>query len=270
MAIKKTGKKRQQGKAASKAALAAVAGAVALSSEANAAELNVDQLTNVQDLNNVASMRRLEDGRLEITLDNGDTVILGADDFVEQAGQFWVDGEALAASGGLSDLALPALAFAAVGGIVAAVASGGGDDDDVAPVVVEPVVIEPEVLNVPTEASDVLTGTEGADVISGLGGDDTITGFGGNDTLSGNGGNDTLNGDAGNDILAGGGGTDIIDGGEGIDTNSFEGIGLGVTATVNADGTGTAEYGQINETFTGIENLTGTDCLLYTSPSPRD
>ena len=259
MAIKKTGKKRQQGKAASKAALAAVAGAVALSSEANAAELNVDQLTNVQDLNNVASMRRLEDGRLEITLDNGDTVILGADDFVEQAGQFWVDGEALAASGGLSDLALPALAFAAVGGIVAAVASGGGDDDDVAPVVVEPVVVEPEVLNVPTEASDVLTGTEGADVISGLGGDDTITGFGGNDTLSGNGGNDTLNGDAGNDILAGGGGTDIIDGGEGNDTNSFEGIGLGVTATVNADGTGTAEYGQINETFTGIENLTGTD-----------
>ena len=150
MAIKKTGKKRQQGKAASKAALAAVAGAVALSSEANAAELNVDQLTNVQDLNNVASMRRLEDGRLEITLDNGDTVILGADDFVEQAGQFWVDGEALAESGGLSDLALPALAFAAVGGIVAAVASGGGDDDDVAPVVVEPVVVESEVLNDPT------------------------------------------------------------------------------------------------------------------------
>ena len=257
MATKKTETKRVQGKAASKAALVAVAGAVALSSEANAADVNTDHLTNIQSLNNVASMRRLEDGRLEVTLDNGETVILGADDFVEQAGQFWVDGEALAASGGLSDLALPALAFAAVGGVVAAVTSGGGDGDD-APVIA-PVVVEPEVLNVPTEASDVLTGTEGDDVISGLGGDDTITGFGGNDTLSGNGGNDTLNGDAGNDILAGGGGTDIIDGGEGIDTNSFQGIGFGVTANVNADGTGTAEYGPVSETFTGIENLTGTD-----------
>jgi len=56
------------------------------------------------------------------------------------------------------------------------------------------------------------------------------------------------------DVLVGGGGTDIIDGGDGNDTNSFAGIGLGVTASLAA---GTASYGMINETFTNIENLTG-------------
>ena len=78
-------------------------------------------------------------------------------------------------------------------------------------------------------------------------------------TLAGEGGNDTLTGGSGNDTLLGGGGTDVIDGGAGIDTNSFQGIGLGVVATVAADGTGTAAYGQVNESFTGIENLTGSE-----------
>ena len=97
-----------------------------------------------------------------------------------------------------------------------------------------------------------------------------VNGQGGNDvidasalstgaTLAGGGGNDTLTGGSGDDTLLGGGGTDVIDGGAGIDTNSFQGIGLGVTATVAADGTGTAVYGQINETFVGIENLTGSE-----------
>ena len=108
--------------------------------------------------------------------------------------------------------------------------------------------------------------------LTGFTGNDTLTGDAADNVLTGLGGNDTLSGGAGDDILIGGGGTDVIDGGAGIDTNSFEGIGLGVTATVAADGTGTASYGQVNESFTGIENLTGTDndCLLYTSPSPRD
>ena len=87
-----------------------------------------------------------------------------------------------------------------------------------------------------------LTGSDNDDVL-------TATGAAANILLGG----------AGNDILAGGGGTDIIDGGEGIDTNSFAGIGLGVTATINEDGTGTAIYGAVNETFAGIENLTGSD-----------
>jgi len=67
-----------------------------------------------------------------------------------------------------------------------------------------------------------------------------------------------LGGD-GDDLLAGGGGTDVIDGGAGIDTNSFQGIGFDVVATVDENGNGTASYGPVNESFTGIENLTGSD-----------
>ena len=104
-----------------------------------------------------------------------------------------------------------------------------------------------------------LTGGSGNDTLTGDANANILDGADGNDTLIGGGGADTLTGGAGDDVLAGGGGADIIDGGEGIDTNSFEGIGVGVTATVNADGTGTADYGMVSETFAGIENLTGSD-----------
>jgi len=86
-----------------------------------------------------------------------------------------------------------------------------------------------------------------------------VIGSNDDDILIGDGENNMLSGLGGDDIIAGGGGTDTIDGGAGIDTNSFEGIGQGVTASLNADGTGTAEYGQVSETFTGIENLQGSD-----------
>ena len=266
MAINKNQTKRQQGKTASKAALAAIAGAVALSSEANAAETNAEQLTNIESLNNVASLRRLEDGSLEVTLENGDVIILGENDFVEQAGQFLIDADALAANGGPGNTVLLGVAAAAVLGGVAAAAFTGGDDE-----------ADPSDINVPSVGNDSLSGTQGADIIDGLAGDDIINGLAGGDTLIGNdgndtliggsgadtllggSGNDTLTGGAGNDILVGGGGTDSISGGAGVDTNSFEGIGLGVTATVDADGNGSAAYGMVNETFTGIENLTGSD-----------
>ena len=88
-------------------------------------------------------------------------------------------------------------------------------------------------------------------------GDDVLTGGTGADELFGNDGNDTLSGRAGNDILEGGGGTDVINGGVGIDFNSFASIGFGVTATISADGSGSAEYGAVSETFNGIENLIG-------------
>jgi len=104
-----------------------------------------------------------------------------------------------------------------------------------------------------------LTGGAGNDSLTGDANANILDGGDGNDTLFGGGGADTLTGGSGDDVLAGGGGQDTIDGGEGIDTNSFEGIGLGVTATVNADGTGTAEYGMVSETFAGIENLRGSD-----------
>ena len=87
-----------------------------------------------------------------------------------------------------------------------------------------------------------LTGSENDDVL-------TATGAAAN----------VLRGEGGDDILAGGGGPDVIDGGLGIDTNSFQGIGFGVIATVDADGNGTAEYGPVNEVFAGIENLTGSE-----------
>ena len=101
-----------------------------------------------------------------------------------------------------------------------------------------------------------LTGGSGNDTLTGDAGANVLDGADGNDTLIGGAGADTLIGGAGDDVLAGGGGTDIIDGGDGIDTNSFEGIGLGVTASL-ADGT--ASYGQVNETFVNIENLRGSD-----------
>ena len=105
--------------------------------------------------------------------------------------------------------------------------------------------------------NDNLSGNEGNDILRGDIGDDTANGGIGDDALNGGGGDDTLVGEAGDDFFVGIGGTDVIDGGDGIDTNSFQGIGFGVTAIVNADGSGTASYGAVNETFVGIENLTG-------------
>lgn len=109
------------------------------------------------------------------------------------------------------------------------------------------------------EGDDTLSGGEGDDILRGGVGNDTILGGEGNDALNGGSGNDTLRGGDGDDFFVGIGGTDTIDGGAGVDTNSFQGIGLSVTATVNEDGTGTASYGGVNESFTGIENLTGSD-----------
>ncbi|MEL6571257.1 MAG: CHRD domain-containing protein [Pseudomonadota bacterium] len=105
-----------------------------------------------------------------------------------------------------------------------------------------------------------------------LAGVENIIGSNDNDVLNGDGGANSLSGLDGDDILAGRGGVDFIDGGEGNDTNSFAGIGLGVSATLNADGTGTAEYGQVSEEFAGIENLTGSDnndTLIATGAAPN-
>ena len=116
--------------------------------------------------------------------------------------------------------------------------------------------------------NDIIDGGNGDDTLSGGTGDDILRGGSGNDIAIGGEGNDALNGGAGNDTLSGGAGddffvgvtgTDSIDGGSGNDTNSFQGIGFDVTATINADGTGTASYDSVNETFVGIENLTGSD-----------
>ncbi|MEO0518472.1 MAG: spondin domain-containing protein [Cyanobacteria bacterium P01_A01_bin.116] len=105
---------------------------------------------------------------------------------------------------------------------------------------------------------------------------ENVNGSNDGDTLTFNGAAaNVINGNDGDDTIAGGGGTDTIDGGEGSDTNSFVNINAnaadatiaGVTVTLNADGTGSASYiaggvdgnPVINETFTGIENITGTN-----------
>ncbi len=115
---------------------------------------------------------------------------------------------------------------------------------------------------------DVLTGGGGNDLLNGDDGNDILRGRAGNDALFGGDGNDALNGGTNDDFLSGGNGndnligntgTDNIDGGQGIDFNSFQGIPIGVTAVVNADGNGTAVYGNVNEAFEGIENLIGSD-----------
>ncbi len=71
---------------------------------------------------------------------------------------------------------------------------------------------------VPTEGPDSLTGYATADTLQGLGGDDTLAGRGGNDSLDGGAGDDSLSGDEGNDALLGGAGTDSLRGNEGNDT----------------------------------------------------
>ena len=258
----------QKKKMAAKAALAAAIGAVALSSEANAAEANT-QMVDVASLNNVVSTRRLEDGSLEVVLENGEVVKLSSDSFVEKAGQFLLNPASLAElTDGNGNLLLIGAGIAAIAGIALAVSDG--DDFD-------PNIPTPEADNITgTELADTINGLAGNDAISGLGGNDTLTGGEGNDvliggtgddTLIGSAGSDTLSGGTGDDVLRGGGGTDTIDGGAGNDTNDFSDIGLGVTATVNANGSGTAEYGMVSENFAGIENLTGTaqdDTLIAT------
>ncbi len=128
--------------------------------------------------------------------------------------------------------------------------------------------------------NDILNADGGNDLLIGNDGDDILRGGGGNDRALGGDGNDSLNGGAGDDFLGGGegddffvgiGGTDTIVGGLGFDTNSFQGIGVGVTARINDDGSGTAEYGQVNETFTGIDRLVGSsndDTLIVTGSRP--
>ena len=246
--------KIKKSKLASKMAAAAAAGAFMISQEASA-QTTVGDAVNLATLNGFSNAIIQPDGSLLVELANGQTFVVPAGDFVQQNGQFLVDQnvlEGLIGADGISPVLL-GLGAAAVAGVAIAIASDGDDDDVVVPPVAEDVPAGP------TAGDDVLTGTDGDDTIDGLAGDDDISGLAGNDTLIGGAGNDTLSGDAGDDLLVGGGGTDIIDGGDGNGTNSFEGIGSGVTATLAADGTGTADYGMVNETFTGIENLTGSD-----------
>lgn len=98
----------------------------------------------------------------------------------------------------------------------------------------------------------------GVEAVRGGNGNDTLTGTAAADRLIGGPGNDTLNGGSGDDFLEGWDGADTMVGGDGIDTAdyTFEPSANG-GITVNL-GRGTARGAASGDTFTGIENVTGT------------
>ena len=103
-----------------------------------------------------------------------------------------------------------------------------------------------------------LEGSLQNDQLFGDGGDNILRGNDGNDLLVGRGGGDLLEGGLGDDILRGGGGNDITDGGEGIDTADFQDIGVGVTASLEAENAlYVANNNVVQDRLINIENLTG-------------
>ena len=110
--------------------------------------------------------------------------------------------------------------------------------------------------------NDTLQGQDGSDSLGGMGGDDLLQGGSGNDQLRGEDGNDTLEGGDGNDYMTGGPGNDSLVGGAGTDTADyyFQGSPMGSLGPVTVNlATGSATGGQGNDTFSGIENVNGTD-----------
>ena len=126
-----------------------------------------------------------------------------------------------------------------------------------------------DIIRVDGARATTVHGLGGNDQLIGGTGNDVLLGGDGDDTLNGNNGDDRLVGGNGDDILLGAGGTDMLLGGNGSDTVSFEGIQFGVTATIAGNGNGSARYSDIFETYTGVENLTGTnfaDVLRASAP----
>ena len=251
--VTKKSPKIEKSKLATQMAAAAAVGAFVMSEDASA-QASLNNFVDPSSIEGFSEAILQPDGSLLIKLINGQGLVVPAGEFVEENGQFLIEQsfiDGLSAGNG-PNFTLLGLGAVAVAGIGVALVSGGDDDDDAVPPFVE---VEPDATG-PTAGDDVLEGTEADDTIDGLAGNDEISGFAGNDTLIGGAGNDTLTGGTGDDALLGGGGTDVINGGDGVDTNSFEDIGLGVEASIN---NGTATYGMVSETFTNIENLTGTD-----------
>nr|MBA3720363.1 hypothetical protein [Nocardioidaceae bacterium] len=99
-----------------------------------------------------------------------------------------------------------------------------------------------------------------ADIVKGGANDDTLLGNAGGgdtndvgDTVIGGTGNDTLDGWVGDDTLMGGVGDDFLIGADGVDTADFSDATSGVTADLVAN----TATGQGADTFSAVENLTG-------------
>ena len=112
------------------------------------------------------------------------------------------------------------------------------------------------------DGNDSLTGIENVtgsafdDVLIGNGEANLIQGGGGHDVIRGGAGGDTLEGGDGDDFLRGDDGDDIIRGGNGFDRAGFASSPVGVT--VNLGIAGPQATGQGNDTFEGIEHVSGT------------
>jgi len=99
--------------------------------------------------------------------------------------------------------------------------------------------------------SGAVSGTSGNDAIGGTIINDTISGLGGNDTLFGYDDNDSLSGDGGNDWLNGGSGNDTLNGGTGTDTADFSAATAGITLSLAAGTSISADFG--TDALIGIE-----------------
>jgi len=111
-------------------------------------------------------------------------------------------------------------------------------------------------------AADKRNGKATDDVLLGRGGKDVLNGKGGADRIEGGKGADRLNGGNGNDVIEGGKGRDVLVGGKGRDQFLYgpkDGFDVIKDFEVNRD----------HLVFTGGPKRFK-DCLLYTSPSPRD
>jgi subtilisin family serine protease len=102
------------------------------------------------------------------------------------------------------------------------------------------------------EGTDTLTSVEH---LTGSNHPDTLTGNGGGNYLTGNNGNDTLNGADGADTLRGGLDDDAMNGGNHTDVADFQSSATGVQANLTTN----TSTGQGNDTFTGVENLIGSN-----------
>uniref|UniRef100_UPI003B589888 beta strand repeat-containing protein n=1 Tax=Brevundimonas sp. FT23028 TaxID=3393748 RepID=UPI003B589888 len=114
--------------------------------------------------------------------------------------------------------------------------------------------------------ADLIEGGAGDDVIRGGEGDDTLEGGDGADILYGGDGDDTLDGGDGDDMLLGGAGADTFIGGAGNDTVNYYDSSEGVYVDLLFNN---AQSGAEGDTFSGIENLTGSshdDILLGGDP----
>jgi len=102
-------------------------------------------------------------------------------------------------------------------------------------------------------SGDVLSGIEH---VTGSAFVDVLTGDSANNRLHGGDGDDTLTGGDGDDELRGSNGNDVLDGGAGNDKITYTGSGSGLVIDLNA---GTVVTGSGTDTFTSIENVTGSD-----------